>query len=153
MKLSLLLIILTFWSPIISQNDFNEAKAKQIIDIFFEGFHEADTLKMQSVIADHVTMQSVFTSENEGHIVRTDDMNNFIKSVAMRPDTQKWEERLLNYSIQIDGNLAHVWTPYEFWFNDSFSHCGANAFTLVKTNEGWKIIHVIDSRRKSDCAN
>jgi hypothetical protein len=72
-------------------------------------------------------------------------------AIAKRPQEQKWDERLLGYNVQIDGSIAHVWTPYEFWFNDTFSHCGANAFTLVKTDTGWKIIHIIDSRRKNSC--
>ena len=65
--------------------------------------------------------------------------------------TQTWDERLLSYTVQIDGNLAHVWTPYEFWFNGAFSHCGANAFTLARSNDGWKIVHLIDSRRNKGC--
>jgi hypothetical protein len=78
-------------------------------------------------------------------------MDGFIKAIGSRPDADKWEERLLDYKVKIDGNLAHVWTPYEFWLNDKFSHCGANAFTLAKTDEGWKIVHLIDSRRRSSC--
>jgi len=72
-------------------------------------------------------------------------------AIAKRPQEQKWDERLLVYNVQIDAIIAHVWTPYEFWFNDAFSHCGANAFTLVKTDAGLKIIHIIDSRRKDSC--
>ena len=74
-----------------------------------------------------------------------------LTAIANRPPEQQWDERLLEYRVQIDGNLAHVWTPYEFWFNGNFSHCGANAFTLAKTDDGWKIIHLIDSRRRSSC--
>lgn len=153
MKFIQLFLVLVLVNPLIAQNDFDEAKAKHIIDLFFEGFHEADSVKMRSVMAKEVIMQSAFTSENEGDVVRTVDMNNFITSVANRPEDQKWDERLLDYSIHFDGNLAHIWTPYEFWFNGSFSHCGANSFTMVKTNDGWKIIHLIDSRRKKDCSN
>ncbi|HOD10564.1 MAG TPA: nuclear transport factor 2 family protein, partial [Flavobacterium sp.] len=41
-----------------------------------------------------------------------------------------------------------VWTPYEFYVNEKLSHSGVNAFTLFKENEKWKIIHLIDTRRK-----
>ena len=64
--------------------------------------------------------------------------------VVNRQADQKWDERLLDYKVEIDGNLAHVWTPYEFWFNENFSHCGANSFTLAKFDDGWKIIHLIE---------
>ncbi|MFT5253690.1 MAG: hypothetical protein ACI87N_002733 [Flavobacteriales bacterium] len=78
-------------------------------------------------------------------------MAGFIKAIGNRPANQKWDERLLGYQVDIDGNLAHVWTPYEFWFNDAFLHCGANSFTMAKFDDGRKIIHLIDSSRKSSC--
>ena len=90
--------------------------------------------------------------DQEGnHRIVDSSIEQFLDAIANRPQEQQWEERLLDYQIQIDGNLAHVWTPYEFWLNATFSHCGANAFTLGKTNEGWKILHLIDSRRRADC--
>ena len=60
----------------------------------------------------------------------------------------KFQEKLLSFSIQIDGSMAHAWTPYEFYINEKLSHKGINAFTLFKENELWKIIYIIDTRRK-----
>jgi len=57
-------------------------------------------------------------------------------------------EKLLDYKIQIDGPLAHVWTPYEFYVNGKLSHSGVNSFTLFKEKDAWQIIHIIDTRRK-----
>jgi len=54
-------------------------------------------------------------------------------------------------NILIDGNLASVWTPYEFYFKGQFSHCGVNSFQLVKSNNEWKIQYIIDTRRKDNC--
>ncbi|MCH9659426.1 MAG: nuclear transport factor 2 family protein [Bacteroidetes bacterium] len=134
-----------------SQTEFTNTEAKEIVDVFFDGFHKGDTTLMKSVMATKVPLQTAFTDKEGNHTVSNGDLDNLLKAIADRPSDQKWDERLLGYEIQIDGNLAHVWTPYEFWFNDTFSHCGANAFTLAKTNTGWKIIHLIDSRRKSSC--
>ena len=134
-----------------AQNDFSESDAKRIVDVFFEGFHEGDTLKMRSTMTENMTMQSAFTNKDGEHSVRDGDASGFLKAIAKRPTTEKWEERLLEYKVQIDGNLAHVWTPYEFWLNGNFSHCGANSFTIVKTVSGWKIINIIDSRKRAAC--
>ena len=67
--------------------------------------------------------------------------------VAGREEGVVWEERLLDYKINIDGNLASVWTPYQLYKNGELSYCGANLFTLVATEDGWKIMTIIDSRR------
>jgi hypothetical protein len=134
-----------------SQNDFSEADAKQVIDTFFEGFHEGDTLKMRSVLMKEVSLQTAFTDGEGNAKLNTGSILDLLTAIANRKEDQKWDERLLDYKVQIDGNLAQVWTPYQFWFNDNFSHCGANAFTLVRTDDGWKIMHLIDSRRKAGC--
>lgn len=68
--------------------------------------------------------------------------------MATIPADMQFEERILSYNIQVDGTMAHAWTPYEFYINGKFSHKGVNAFTLFKTAEGWKIVHLIDTRRK-----
>jgi hypothetical protein len=44
--------------------------------------------------------------------------------------------------------MAHVWAPYEFYINDKLSHTGVNTFTLFKEKDIWKIIYLIDTRRK-----
>lgn len=134
-----------------SQNVFSEGDAKKIIDTFFEGFHKGDTLLMKSVMADAMIMQTAYTDKNGQHKLNNDDPTGFLNTIANRSAEQKWDERLLGYKVEIDGNLAHVWTPYEFWFNENFSHCGANSFTLARFDDGWKIIHIIDSRRKENC--
>lgn len=147
-----LLLFCLFCSSFMSaQDSFSEKDAQQIIDTFFEGFHEGDTLKMKSVMVTDLVMQTAFTDKDGNNIINTGKASEFIATIGKRPENQKWEEKLLGYKISIDGNLAHVWTPYEFRFNGQFSHCGANAFTLAKTNDGWKIIHIIDSRRKEGC--
>ena len=151
MKSFLLICCVLFSTISLGQNSFDEANARQIIDTFFEGFHKGDTLLMKSVMGNSVVMQTAFANKEGNNMLRTEEASNLLMAIANRTEDQKWDERLLDYRVQIDGNLAHVWTPYEFWFNDSFSHCGANAFTLAKTDDGWKIIHLIDSRRKASC--
>jgi hypothetical protein len=151
MKLFLTFLCTITFATTFSQNDFTDADAKQVIDIFFEGFHEGDTLKMRSVLSNNVALQTAFSGKDGKSILNDGSIDDLLNAIANRKADQKWDERLLDYKINVDGNLAHVWTPYQFWFNDAFSHCGANSFTLVKTDAGWKIVHLIDSRKKEGC--
>lgn len=151
MKFFVFLLCFSAFTNSFSQNSFSEEDAKNIIDTFFEGFHKGDTLLMKSVMAEKIIMQTAFTDKNGIAKVHTNTIEDFILAIARRPENAKWDERLLDYKTEIDGNLAHVWTPYEFWLNETFLHCGANSFTLAKFDEGWKIIYIIDSRRKEDC--
>lgn len=127
-------------------------KVKEVVKTFFEGFHKGDTTMMKSVMMPKVSMQTAFINkEGEGVFVDDGGSDKLLNAIANRPDDQKWDERLINFDIKIDANLAVAWVGYEFWFNGNFSHCGVNSFHLVKTDNKWKIIYLIDSRRKNDC--
>ena len=52
-------------------------------------------------------------------------------------------ERIWDPEVRIDGPLATVWAPYDFYRGVEFSHCGTDAFQLAKTPDGWRVIAVI----------
>ena len=74
-------------------------------------------------------------------------------NIANIPKDRKFEEKLLDFSIQVDGNMANAWTPYEFWYQEELSHCGVNSFQLIKEDDKWKIIYLVDTRRREGCKN
>ncbi|HYD90904.1 MAG TPA: nuclear transport factor 2 family protein, partial [Flavobacterium sp.] len=57
------------------------------------------------------------------------------------------------WQIFVDGGIASAWTPYEFYFEDKFSHCGVNSFQLILEDGKWKITGITDSRRRTACYN
>ena len=122
-------------------------EVQKTIETFFKGFHAKDTLKMKSVCSEKLILQSISESL-KGNKLSQETAQKFYTSIATIPSDIKFEERILNYNIQVDGTMAHVWTPYEFYVNEKLSHSGVNAFTLFKENDSWKIIHLIDTRRK-----
>ncbi|ESU24747.1 hypothetical protein FEDK69T_02990 [Flavobacterium enshiense DK69] len=125
-----------------------KSEVENTIKIFFEGFHAKDTLKIKSVCHEKLILQSISEGQ-KGSRLSDETASEFYKSVSTFPNDMKFEERILSYNIQIDGKMAHAWTPYEFYLNGKFSHSGVNAFTLYKENDAWKIIYLIDTRRKS----
>lgn len=45
--------------------------------------------------------------------------------------------------VQIRGRIATVWTPYDFYRNGKRTHGGVDAFSLVHTGGGWRIVALI----------
>ncbi|RZJ50121.1 MAG: nuclear transport factor 2 family protein [Flavobacterium sp.] len=121
---------------------------QKVIENFFIGFHQKDTLKLQSVCSDKIILHSISESKTKGNILSNESTSEFYKSISSIPANMKFQEKILSYNIQIDGTMAHVWTPYEFYINDKLSHSGVNTFTLFKEKDNWKIIYLIDTRRK-----
>lgn len=143
MKNKLLLLAL-FTTTLLSAQ---QSEIKSTITTFFEGMYTADTVKIKSVCINGFILQSVSEGKNGGNLT-TESAENFYKQVAAIPSHIKIEERLLGYDIRTDGAMAHAWTPYAFYINDKLSHKGVNSFTLYNENGNWKIIHIVDTRRK-----
>ncbi|MEJ1222104.1 nuclear transport factor 2 family protein [Sediminicola sp. 1XM1-17] len=134
----------------ISAQSTDKETVKQTIETFFKGFHQQDSIILRSVVSDQVIIQTIAKKEDRS-FVRSDNYSDFEKHIISIPFTTKFEEKLLSFNIQIDGDMAHAWTPYEFWLNDNISHCGVNSFQLLRDSKGWKIIYIIDTRRKEGC--
>jgi len=138
---TIIFCITLFISYFLSAQQDDKLLAKETIDTFFEGFHKGDTLVMRSVLGENVIMQTAYRNKEGKSVLVTSKPNAILNAISKRPEDQKWDERLLDYNIQIDGNMANVWTTYEFWFNNTFHHCGVNSFQLFKSENKWKIIY------------
>ena len=141
-KIILLLLVFTAFS-VNAQN----SEVQKTIETFFEGFHAKDTAKLHSVCANKIILQSI-AEGNKGARLTNESVKEFYLSIATIPKQAIFQEKILSYNIQVDGTMAHAWTAYEFYMDGKLSHRGVNAFTLFKENGVWKVIYLIDTRRK-----
>ncbi len=143
MKKIVIIFILVFTTAINAQ----ENSPKDIVTNFFSALHAKDTTAINKLCHSKIVMRTIVLKK-EVNELQEENLATFLKAISSIPSNVKIEEKLLDYKIEIDGNLAHVWTPYEFYVNDTLSHVGANAFTLYDDNGKWLIIHLIDTRRR-----
>ena len=68
-----------------------------------------------------------------------------------RPHPGRVEERLLDPAVEIDGDVAMVWSPYVFLVDGRADHCGANHFDLVRESGTWRLLNVTWSQRSTGC--
>lgn len=122
-----------------------EAQVKKTVETFFEGLNATDVAKIKTVCADTMILQSVAVHTANNKFTQ-ETAAQFFEGIEKNAGKAKFEERLKEYKIQTDGNIAHVWAPYEFYINAEFSHKGVNSFELVKFKEGWKVVYIIDTR-------
>lgn len=144
MKFLVLVFAFSLSTSILAQ----ESNPKKVVDDFFVAFHAKDSIALQKLCHPDMQLQTV-TNAKENSRLKTEKVSEFYKSIASIPAEVKVLEKIIDYKVQIDGNMAHVWTPYEFYVNDKLSHIGVNSFTMVlEPNGEWKIVHIIDTRRK-----
>lgn len=147
----ILSLLLLFSFSVGKAQESEELKVKNTINAFFEGFHKQDSIAIRETVSSSISMRTIGKNKKGGDSVRTVSFDNFLRSIVQIPDSVHFEERLMSFSIQVDGSMAHAWTPYEFWVNDNFSHCGVNSFQLFKEDKTWRILSIMDTRRKEDC--
>ena len=125
-----------------------EDSVKMVINQFFTAMKTADAKLLQSCFADSAILQTI--TDKDGNVaVKNEDVKEFIDFVS-KVSVNDADERITFDVVKVDGPLAIVWAPYKFYWKGQFSHCGVDAFQLVRINGAWKVQYLIDTRRK-DC--
>jgi hypothetical protein len=145
--LTVLLSVITY-----SYAQSPEDSVKQAVNLLFEGMKNSDVTILKKAFADSAIMQTIGRNKEGKTIIRNETVDAFAEQVGKAPKGAL-DERIQFETIKIDGPLAIVWTPYKFYYNSQFSHCGVNSFQLVRINGEWKIQYIIDTRRREGCEN
>lgn len=116
----------------------------QAANALFQAMHDKDTAALDTLL--HPRAQIVAVSER-GVGVRT--AAEWIPTVAQ--STEALRERMWDTQVEIDGDLATLWAPYDFHRGERFSHCGTDAFQFVRERGGWKLISVAFTVRTTGC--
>lgn len=125
----------------------DEAAVREVVDRLFDGMRTRDTTMMRSVFADEALFYGL-DRDGEVHVTKPAD---FIAGISRAPAGVVLDEVLHDVEIRVDGPLATVWTYYDFFRGEEFSHCGYDAMQLLKVGDEWKIVALADSRRKEGC--
>ncbi|MBL4605432.1 MAG: nuclear transport factor 2 family protein [Flavobacteriaceae bacterium] len=151
-RIIILLLLLVSSSVVKAQQEQEDKKAiKKVIETFFDGLHKGDSTIMKKTLHAEIKIQTTSNNREGKKVLKTEDRQKLLVNIANKKPTDVYLEKLLSYDIKVDGNLASVWTPYEFYFNGNFSHCGANSFQLFNNNGNWEIIYLVDMRRRGNC--
>jgi hypothetical protein len=143
-------IIAVFFSLFISATAQSaEDSVKAAVNLLFDGMKTSDAVKIQNAFADSALLQTIGRIEGSD-AVKNESVNEFVTAINKLPKGAA-DERIIFETIKIDGPLASVWTPYKFYYNGQFSHCGVDSYQLVRIKGVWKIQYLIDTRRKQPC--
>jgi opacity protein-like surface antigen len=120
------------------------------VQAFFDSMEKADAELAKKVLMPEARFFSA--AERDGKMtVRPSTGEAFVASFS-NPNRAKALERMWDPDVRVQGAIAQVWTRYDFHSNGTFSHCGIDAFSLVKTDEGWKIANAMWTVERTGCA-
>lgn len=129
-----------------------EQAVTEVINRLFTAMQKNDTVMFKSVFGTDVTMATVSVNKEGKQVLqRSAGISDFVKAIAKPNPKGVLNEEIWNVKVQIDGAFAQAWCDYAFYVGSTFSHCGVDAFQLIKTEAGWKIFHLADTRKKTGC--
>ncbi|HEY1019460.1 MAG TPA: nuclear transport factor 2 family protein [Sediminibacterium sp.] len=133
-----------------AQTGSAEDSVKIAIGNLFTAMRNSDSKALLACFADSALLQTIVRDKDGGIRIKNEKLVDFATVVGTMPKAAA-DERITFDVVKIDGPLASVWTPYHFYFNGQFSHCGVNSFQMIRQNGNWKIQYLIDTRRKQGC--
>ena len=150
---SIILIITLIFALSLNAQMTEKEKVKETVIEFFDAFHKQDTTLLKAMAKGNIKLQSISVNKEGETVLTESDYFQFIHNIASIPKDRTFEEKILDFTINIDGNMANAWTPYEFWYQEKLSHCGVNSFQLMKEEGKWKIIYLVDTRKREGCGH
>ena len=123
-----------------------EDSVKAVINKLFTAMKNSDAASLQDCFADSAILQTITASGR----FRSESVEAFASQIGKLPK-DAGDVRIRFDVVKTDAALATARTPYQFFYNGNFSHCGVNSFQLVRLNGTWKIQYLVDTRRKAPC--
>lgn len=146
----LFLAMSAFNLALTAQTDLEWAAVKQPIEQLFDGMRAGDSSAVRNAFLPNAGMYTAIWSKEGRPVLREGKLERFVAYVG-QVEEGVMDEQIWSYDIRVDGLLATAWTSYSFFLNKELSHCGTNAFELFKTEGGWKISHITDTRNTEGC--
>jgi hypothetical protein len=135
-------------SPIFAQT-VDEKAALATIERLFDGMRTADTALARAQFANGARFAMVGTRAEPGKIAY-DSVDGWIRGIGNSKG--RWEERIYDVQVRVDGNIAQAWVPYTFYLDKAVRHCGVDSVELLKDATGaWKITQLSDTQRREGC--
>ena len=120
-----------------------------VVQRFFDAMSHRDTTAARATMVSGAQLVSIVSGSNAAAPRRESDSSFIARLVT---DKKGFLERMWNPRVRVEGDIAELWTPYDFHLGGKFSHCGIDAFTLLRTAKGWQIASIAYTVQRTGCA-
>ena len=144
-----LIILIYFSLSLFSINtDVEEKKILETVNMFLRVLDTGDKVLAKEILVSEGSNFSV-REDGESFKVRFTDYKTLIEDLPKSKG--KYREVINDSKILLHENIAVLWAKYDFFINGTFSHCGVDSFSLIKSEGKWKIASIIYTVEKKGC--
>ena len=119
------------------------------VDSFLLAVGNHDTDAMKDLIVPEGTAFLQRRTKTETKPVARRANSEFLKP---QPGADPFIERYWSPVVQVRGDIAMVWAPYELRDNGQVVHCGIDAFDMVKLDGKWRVGNLLSTMEPDACA-
>lgn len=131
-------------------SDADRAAILATVQSLFDALGERDTELLTAILHPDILMHSVERSAAGERSASTSTLDGMV--ARLEADGPRMTERMWDPEVRVSGDLAMVWTPYDFYVGEDLSHCGADAFILMREGGDWQITSLSWTRlRPPEC--
>ena len=120
-------------------NRVDRQEVEGVARAFLEALSRTDTTALRSLMAPGLSLSSIRAGP-DGPVIRHSTGEEFLNGLGT--EDQDFLERMWDPAVYVQGQVAMVWTPYDFFLNGEFSHCGIDVFTMLEGEDGWRVTSI-----------
>lgn len=140
------LILLSITTRVAAQTETQQVMT--VLNDFFTAVNTSDSAAFNKVFFKDAHM-FISRSVNDSTVYVSRPA---VKTSIFKPGVAYRETmRDKGVKVEVHQHIAMAWVPYDFYVNNTFSHCGIDVFTLMKTTKGWRIVLIAYSVEKTGC--
>ncbi len=118
--------------------DADRAAILGTVQSLFDALAAGEGQPLRDIMHPDVLMHSVERAADGTRSSSTSTLEQLVARVE--GSEQVLTERMFDPEVRVSGDLAMVWTPYDFYVGDEFSHCGADALVLARNGDSWTVV-------------
>ncbi len=134
MRIILIVILIAVAAPLRAQSTAERDAVLKTVQAFFDTMTARDVDAARAILVPQGRFHSMRNGKPEPRSLSNEEY-----LAQLQASKQTMRERMWNPEVRVHERIATVWAPYDFWIDGKFSHCGVDAFDLVKTEGGWKL--------------
>jgi len=123
-----------------SGEEYDRIDVTRAVESLFAAMRSRDTTAIRAAFAPNSQLVSIRTALGSPPRVQVTPVSAFITSIGRA--TEALDEKMWDPRVEVAGDMASLWAPYDFRIGTTFSHCGHDAVHLARTAEGWKVVGV-----------
>lgn len=150
-KLTLIISIITIFTiPAFAQKD--DAKdSLAVVNKLWAEMAAHNPAGIVALFTKEAQLAAVIKNKEGKSVTRTFPVEAFSKNFAEKKSEIR--EDMYDPQVKTFGDLALIWGRYVFFVDGKISHCGVNAFHLVRSDSGWVIANASTTIEPNGCTD